>query len=182
MPTNHEALDALKATFPKNRQHALQAAYELGLNELDTKLHATPRPAGTSPATLPALNRSILYHTLLLKVQSMQLPCHRYDLTRDEKHRAGLIQKQTEANLGYMVGLLPKYLRIGHQDGTMSAKEAAAEYLDNLATVLWEGMDALLCSADPVKAVSLLRLMQEEGFDSIVLTDDAPAASLKIAS
>jgi hypothetical protein len=177
-----QTLNDLKAMLPANKRHLLDQAHAIGLNELDAKLANKPRPAGTSPGALPPLSKSLLYHALLLKAQSFQIPVHRFDLVRDEKHRMGLIQTQTDANMGYMVTLLNKHLKIGHPDPSVSNQQAVAEYFDNFATILWEALDAVLSCDDPVKAVALLRLMQEDGFDAVQLAaDPEPDTHLKVA-
>ncbi|MCC3159713.1 hypothetical protein LJ737_20900 [Hymenobacter sp. 15J16-1T3B] len=154
------SLDELKALLTPAKRHLLDKAFALGENEAGLKLLSKPKPALMSPGSLPPLHRNIMLHALLLNTQYLHAEWYVDELTRADKMRVSQLKQATLNNFNYFVDLLTPLLKIKDSQGQLSDKEATKHYLESFRALIWELLDALLSSSDPVRFVSMMQLIQ----------------------
>lgn len=169
-------LDELKSFLPASKRHLLDKAYNLGVDEAGLRLLNKPAPAVMSLASLPPLQRNLVFHAVLLHVQHLHAEWYVTDLQKADRMRVSQMKQATANNFVFIRDLLAKSLRIVDTQGELTNAEAAKVLLESYQTLTWEVIESLMSTADPVRFVSMMKLM-ESGLARIETEDDAAVAA-----
>lgn len=153
-------LDDLKAMLAPGKRHLLDKAFALGRDEAGLQLLNKPAPAVMSPANLPPLQRNLMLHAVLLHVQQLQAEWYVTDLQKSDRMRVSQMKQATANNFNYIRDLLAKSLRISDTQGELTNAEAAKVLLESYQALAWELMESLMATADPVRLVSMVKLLE----------------------